>query len=66
MSWAPIIIDEENEDEEHELIVAVSRRESAEVYSVNTIIRNYGSQCSVTDIEEGLKRIENGHTKVGA
>eukprot|EP00794_Sanderia_malayensis_P018597 gene18597-20463_t len=63
VSWAPMLYEEDHDDDEHELIVAVSRGESAEVYSVNTILSEYGSHCDAAHIEKGMKQIQNGHTK---
>ncbi len=66
VSWAPILVDEDGDDEEQELMVAVSYKGNASVLSLNTIIKSLGSHCSFDDIEDGIKRIENGHAKVNS
>ena len=55
---------EDNDEEDIDLIVAVSHNEAVAVFSINTIIKHYGDHCSVDDIEKGVKIIDNGHTKV--
>lgn len=64
MSWAPSIIDEDNDEDEPELMVAVTYKEKAEVFSVNTVIRGHGNNCLLKDVVYGRKSVIDGHMKV--
>ena len=64
VSWAPSIIDEDNDEDEPELMVAVTYKDKADVFSINTIIERHGNNCLLKDVVFGRKSVSDGHTKV--
>ena len=65
VKWAPSMFDDANdEDENTDLILAITHNEKAEVLSLRTILEQHGNEGTLELISHGKKTIHNGHEKV--
>lgn len=64
VKWAPSMFDDANDDDENtDLILAITHNEKAEVLSIRTILEQHGNEGTLEDIFHGKKTIHNGHGK---
>lgn len=60
--WCPHVVDEDENVSERILAVSVGR--DAEVFDVDTINQVHGVTVGVDDVQNGIVRVQLGHTKV--
>lgn len=60
--WCPHVVDEDENVSERILAVSVGRY--AEVFDVDMINQAHGVTVGVDDVQNGIVRVQHGHTKV--
>ena len=62
--WCPFVVDEDDDENVSEQVLAVCVGRVAEVFDIDMITADHHDTVDVENIEKGIVRIQHGHTNV--